>query len=100
MSNEIDFSEEMQSLANVVAQYAPDNWESMFTAFEEYDPGDYGIDSYAIVNNEKIPVDFDEEDIDALERLFKSIQKKSVESWKVAQFSFTNEGDCELNFEY
>ena len=100
MSKEIDFSSEMQELANVIAQYAPENWEKMITSFEPYGPADYGIDSCAIVGNEKVPVDFDEEDIDRLEKTFMAIQAKSVEHWRVAQFEFSSEGDCELNFEY
>lgn len=100
MSKEIDFSSEMQDLANVIAQYAPENWKKMFASFEQYAPGDYGIDSWALVGNEKMPVDFDEEDIDSLERIFGSIQSKSVEHWRVARFEFSNEGDCELNFDY
>ena len=90
----------MQELANVIAQYAPENWKKMITSFEPYGPGDYGIDSCAIVGNEKVPVDFDEEDIDNLETIFSIIQKKSIEKWKSAQFEFTSDGDCEISFAY
>ena len=100
MAKEIDFSSEMQKLADVIAQYAPENWEKMFASFGQLSPGNYGIDSWAIVKNEKVPVDFDEEDIDSLESIFGSIQTKAVERWRVAKFEFSNEGDCELNFEY
>ena len=100
MSNEIEFSSEMQELANVIAQYAPENWEKMITSFEPYEQGDYGIDSCAIVGNVKVPVDFDEDDVDRLEKIFMAIQTKCVERWSVAKFEFSNEGDCELNFEY
>ena len=100
MSKEIDFSGEMQELANVIAQYAPENWEKMFTTFESYAPGDYGIDSWAVVGGENVPVDIDEEDIDSLEEIFGTIQTKSVVHWRIAKFEFSNEGDCELNFEY
>ena len=72
----------------------------MITSFEPYGPGDYGIDSCAIVGNEKVPVDFDEEDIDNLETIFSIIQKKSIEKWKSAQFEFTSDGDCEISFAY
>ena len=100
MSNEVDFSVEMQDLANIIAQYAPENWEKMSVIFEEYAPGDYGIDSWAIIASENIPVDFDEDDIDNLETIFSIIQKKSIEKWKSAQFEFTSDGDCEISFAY
>ena len=100
MSNEIDFSAEMQELANVIAQYAPENWEKMCVVFEEYAPGDYGIDSWAIVAGQNEPVDFEEEDIDNLEKIFSIIQKKSIEKWNSAQFEFTADGDCEISFAY
>ena len=100
MSKEIDFGSEMQELANVVAQYAPENWEKMTVQFEFYSDGDYGIESRADCADGKYPVDFDEEDIDALEKTFKSIRKKSIERWNISHFEFNNEGDCEINFEY
>lgn len=100
MPKEIDFSSEMQELANVIAQYAPEKWKEMFTSFESYGPGDYGIDSWAVVGNGKVPVDFAEEDIDNLERIFGSIQTKSVVHWRIAHFEFSREGNCELSFEY
>ncbi len=102
MSEEIDFSAEMQELANVIAQYAPENWVKLSTNFEFYSPNDYGIDSYAIVSGKEDsePIDFDEEDIDALEKIFTEIRNKSIEEWKVATFECTSDGDCELNFEF
>lgn len=100
MSNEIDFEMEMQELANIIAQYAPENWEKMNLICEFYSEADYGFDSWAIVAGEKTPVDFDEEDLDALESVFSKIRKKTIEEWSIAEFMFTCEGDCELNFQY
>ncbi len=100
MSNKIDLSAEMQDLANIIAQYAPDNWTKLCTSFEPYEGEAFGIDSYAEAGEEKIPLDFDEEDIDSLEKIFRTIRNKTMESWKVAEFSFNNNGDSEMNFQY
>ena len=100
MPDEIDFSAEMQNLADIASQYAPENWEKMNLCFELYSPGNYGIDAWAEIGGERIPVDFDEDDIDNLEKVFEIIRKKSIEKWNVAIFEFSSSGDCELNFKY
>lgn len=100
MSDEVDFSSEMQKLADVVSQYAPENWEKMNLNFASYSPDDYGIDSWAEVDGKKVSVDFDEDDIDALEKIFEVICNKSIGNWSSANFEFSSSGDCELNFQY
>ena len=101
MSNKTpNLDQEMQELADVLAQYAPENWQQMNLNYETFDEGDESFDSWAVVNGENSPVDIDEEDIDKLEAIFANIKAKASDNWKVAKFKFTVDGDCEINFEY
>ena len=95
-----NFNQEMQELADVLAQYAPEDWQQMNLSYETFDEGDVSFDSWAVVNGEKYPVDIDEEDLDKLEVIFANIKVKTSDNWKIAKFQFTVEGDCEINFEY
>lgn len=100
MAKEINFNSEMQELANLIAPYAPNGWERMNVSFETYAPGDYGIDIAAVVGGANTPVDIEEGDVDALEKIFTAIKEKTIAEWRIAHFYFTVEGDCEITFEY
>ena len=100
MTDEIDLCAEMQELANVVVPQAPDKWETLNVIFEFYEEGGYGIDAWADVAKKRTPIDFEEDEIDKLEILFQSIQTKTRNSWKKAQFVLSNEGECEMSFDY
>ncbi len=100
MSNEIDFSDEMQALADVAVKHAPKEWEKISLIYEIYTQKDFGVDLWAITKGKNIPIDIDENDIDSIEIIFKRISKKTVAIWRIAKFNFTNKGECEMSFEY
>ncbi len=91
---------EMQELADVLAQYAPEDWQQMNLNYETFDEGDVGFDSWAVVAGENIPIDIDEDDLDKLEEIFAIIKTKTKDNWKIAKYLFTVDGDCEISFEY
>jgi hypothetical protein len=95
-----NFDQEMQELADVLAQYAPENWQQMNLNYKTFDECDVSFESWVDVNGEKTPIDIDEEDIDKLETIFINIKVKAVANWKSAKFHFTIDGDCEIDFEY
>ena len=94
-------SKHYEDLAGIIAQYSPELWNKMGVKFEQFDmPGEFGLDSWASVGKKRVPVDFSEEDIDKLEKIFKAIKKQSKDKWRTAQFEFNNDGNYEMNFKY
>ena len=98
--NTPNFDREMQELADVLAQYAPEDWQQMNLNYETFDEGDVSFDSWAIADGENIPIDIDEDDLDKLEEIFTKIKTKTKDTWKIAKYQFTVDGDCEISFEY
>ena len=99
MSKRIDLSAEMQSLSDILAQYAPDKWEYICIDYSS-DDDSLDIDVWSILSGKNIPVDIDDKDIDLLEEQFEAIKKKTVEKWIKASFKLTSKGECEIDFSY
>lgn len=95
-----DIDADIRDLVNVIVWNAPERWKKLGAKYEQYNPSDYGIDSYAVVGKDKVPVDFDEKEIDSLRKIFKIIQKKSGRPWKASKFQLNNKGDYEIRFRY
>ena len=101
MSDKPEFNAEIEKLADLILPCLPEVWEKTYVLFEDHGmPGSFGIDSYCLVDGQKVPVEFSSEEVDSLVELFGIIQQKCRGKWKTASFELTWEGDCEMNFEY
>ena len=100
MIDKIDFSAEIQSLADLIIPDLPDDWEKTYIVFEDYGKGAWGIDSYCLVKGEKFPADFSVDDGDSIAELFGAIRKKCRAEWKIARLKFNNNYKWEISFEY
>ena len=101
MTDRPEFNAEIEELAELIIPCLPEVWEKTCILFEDYDmPESFGIDSYCLVDGQKVPVEFSSEEVDSLVELFGIIQQKCRGKWKTARLELTCEGKFKFNFEY
>ncbi len=101
MLNDVNFSEEIEKIAEIFLPLAPKNFEEIYIKFELYtENGDCGTDTHTVCSGKFIPLEYDSLLIDELYEYFSAIRKKCIEKWYIAELKFYPDKTWNIEFVY
>ncbi len=91
--------EQAQKLGDILSQYAPAGWLSLHLVYFT-DEKLSKISTWAVTQDDpEHGFDLDDEDANAIEELFSSIETSETSAWNTVIFDVTEEGDFTAAFE-
>ncbi len=101
MINDVNFSEEIEKIAEIFFRNITTDIELFEVKFELYsEMGDFHIATHATNKNQTIPVQIRSDDLDDLYNIFSSIRNKCVEKWYIAELKFFSDRTWNIEFVY
>ena len=101
MINDVNFSEEIEKIAEIFFRNITCDVELLEIKFEFYsERRDYGVDSYVNCAGEIDSPEFEVEEILEFYNIFSAIRKKCIEKWYIAELKFYPDKTWDIEFVY